>query len=68
MVEPVSPHLGDIHTITNPLPVRPSISIHLYGCNVGSVHRLRFHPITSAATEFVSGYSAAVLPIPSSAE
>jgi predicted metal-dependent enzyme (double-stranded beta helix superfamily) len=62
MVEPVSPHLGDIHTVANALPDRPSISIHLYGGNIGTVRRHRFHPTTGAATEFVSGYSAAVLP------
>ncbi len=62
MVQAVSPHLGDIHTVANALPDRPSISIHLYGGNIGTVHRHGFDPMTGAATEFVSGYSAAVLP------
>ena len=62
MVQAVSPHLGDIHTVANALPDRPSISIHLYGGNIGTVHRHGFDPTTGVATEFVSGYSAAVLP------
>jgi predicted metal-dependent enzyme (double-stranded beta helix superfamily) len=62
MVAAVSPKLGDIHTVANALPDRPSISIHLYGGNIGTVHRHRFDPATGAATEFVSGYSAAVPP------
>ncbi len=62
MVQAVSPHLGDIHTVANGLPDRPSISVHLYGGNIGTVRRHGFDPATGAATEFVSGYSAAVLP------
>jgi predicted metal-dependent enzyme (double-stranded beta helix superfamily) len=62
MVEAVSPHLGDIHTVANALPDRPSISIHLYGGNIGTVRRHGFDPATGTASAFVSGYSAAVLP------
>lgn len=62
MVEAVSPRMGDIHTVANGLTDRPSISIHLYGGNIGTVHRHSFDPATGAATEFVSGYSAPVLP------
>ena len=62
MVEAVSPNVGDIHTVANALPDRPSVSIHLYGGNIGTVHRHSFDPATGAATEFVSGYSASVLP------
>jgi len=62
MVQAVSPRLGDIHTVANALPDRPSISIHLYGGNIGTVRRHGFDPTTGAATEFVSGYSARVLP------
>jgi predicted metal-dependent enzyme (double-stranded beta helix superfamily) len=62
MVQAVSPHLGDIHTVANALPDRPSISIHLYGGNIGTVRRHGFEPTTGVATEFVSGYSGAVLP------
>lgn len=62
MVQAVSPRLGDIHTVSNGLPDRPSISIHLYGGNIGTVRRHGFDPATGAAAEFVSGYSGAVLP------
>ena len=62
MVDAVSPHLGDIHTVANAVPDRPSISIHLYGGNIGTVRRHGFDPATGAASEFVSGYSAAVAP------
>ncbi len=62
MVQAVSPHLGDIHTVCNGLPDRPSISIHLYGGNIGTVRRHGFDPATGAACEFISGYSAPMLP------
>lgn len=61
-VQAVSPRLGDIHTVANGLPDRPSISIHLYGGNIGTVRRHGFDPATGEASEFVSGYSATVLP------
>ena len=62
MVQAVSPHLGDIHTVATRLPDRPSISIHLYGGNIGTVRRHGFDPATGAASEFISGYSAPMLP------
>lgn len=62
MVQAVSPHLGDIHTVANALADRPSISIHLYGGNIGTVRRHGFDPATGTASDFVSGYSAAVVP------
>ena len=62
MIQAVSPRLGDIHIVANAIPDQPSISIHLYGGNIGTVRRHGFDPVTGAATEFVSGYSATVLP------
>jgi predicted metal-dependent enzyme (double-stranded beta helix superfamily) len=62
MVQAVSPRLGDIHTVANALADRPSISIHLYGGNIGTVRRHGFDPSTGAASEFVSGYSGAATP------
>jgi len=53
----VSPSLGDIHTIANAYDDRPSISIHVYGGNIGRIRRASFDPATGAAREFVSGYS-----------
>ncbi|HUB11134.1 MAG TPA: cysteine dioxygenase [Acetobacteraceae bacterium] len=58
----VSPHIGDIHTVANALADRASISIHLYGGNIGTVRRHGFDPTTGVASEFVSGYSGAVTP------
>jgi len=62
MVQAVSPRLGDIHTVANALPDRPSISIHLYGGNIGTINRHSFDPATGVASGFVSGYSSAMLP------
>lgn len=59
MVAAVSPTVGDVHTVANALADRPSISIHLYGGNIGTVRRHGFDPVTGAASEFVSGYSGA---------
>lgn len=62
MVDAVSPRIGDIHTVANGLSDRPSVSIHLYGGNIGTVHRHSFDPATGAAAGFVSGYSASEVP------
>ncbi|MGE0416778.1 MAG: cysteine dioxygenase, partial [Acetobacteraceae bacterium] len=37
MVDAVSPSIGDIHTVANAIADRPSISIHLYGGNIGRI-------------------------------
>ena len=39
VVEPVSPHIGDVHRVWNALPDEVSISIHVYGANIGKVRR-----------------------------
>ena len=62
MVDAVSPRIGDIHTVANGLADRPSVSIHLYGGNIGTVHRHSFDPATGATAGFVSGYSASQIP------
>lgn len=56
-VEVVLPRVNDIHKVGNLLADRPSISIHVYGGNIGAVRRHTFDPATGAAREFVSGYS-----------
>jgi len=61
-VTAVSPTIGDIHEVSNNLTDRPSISIHVYGANIGQVRRHVFDPQTGAAKSFVSGYSNDVLP------
>ena len=62
MVDAVSPTIGDIHTVANALADRPSISIHLYGGNIGKIRRHVFMPETAERKDFTSGYSAAVTP------
>lgn len=61
-VDRVSPTIGDVHTVSNALSDRPSISIHVYGANIGAVARHVFDPVTGAAKPFVSGYHNTVLP------
>ncbi len=61
-IEAVSPTVGDIHTVANALADTPSISIHVYGANIGAVRRHVFDAATGAAKDFVSGYSSATVP------
>ena len=61
-VEVVSPTIGDIHAISNALPDAVSISIHVYGGNIGAVRRSVFDPITGARKPFVSGYANTTIP------
>jgi predicted metal-dependent enzyme (double-stranded beta helix superfamily) len=58
----VSPNLSDIHVVENALPDRASISIHVYGANIGAVSRSVFDPETGAERRFISGYSSAAVP------
>ncbi|VVE45871.1 3-mercaptopropionate dioxygenase [Pandoraea pneumonica] len=62
-VEILSPRLGDIHRVSNAFDDRVSVSIHVYGANIGAVHRSVF---TEAGERkgFVSGYANAQLPNP----
>ena len=61
-IDRVSPTIGDIHQVANAYPDRVSISIHVYGANIGAVSRHVFSPETGAAKPFVSGYSSANIP------
>lgn len=56
-VEFVSPAIGDIHQVRNAQNDQVSISIHIYGANIGKVRRHVFPPEGGAAKEFISGYS-----------
>ena len=56
-VEAVSPTIGDVHQVINAFDDRVSISIHVYGADIGKVRRHVFDPATGAAKEFVSGYA-----------
>jgi len=60
-VEAVSPRIGDIHRVANAFDDRVSISIHVYGANIGTVQRHVFADDGSRKS-FVSGYSNDWLP------
>ncbi|MFT3820997.1 MAG: cysteine dioxygenase [Rubrivivax sp.] len=53
----VSPNVGDIHRVQNAFADRVSISVHVYGTDIGKRRRHVFDPTTGAPKEFVSGYS-----------
>ncbi|OGA34852.1 MAG: cysteine dioxygenase [Betaproteobacteria bacterium RIFCSPLOWO2_12_FULL_62_13b] len=61
-VDKVSPTIGDVHLVANALPDRPSVSIHVYGANIGAVSRHVFDEASGAVTPFVSGYHNTVMP------
>ena len=61
-IDAVSPTVGDIHTVSNALADRPSISIHVYGANIGAVKRHVYVRETGAIKSFVSGYSNSMIP------
>ncbi len=56
-VEAVSPTVGDIHTVANALEDRASVSIHVYGADIGRVKRHWYDAKTGEPRDFVSGYS-----------
>lgn len=56
-VATVSPEIGDIHLVRNAHHDRISISIHVYGADIGKQSRHVFDPRTGAQKTFVSGYS-----------
>jgi len=55
-VEAVSPAIGDIHRVHNAYDDRVSISIHVYGADIGSVQR-SVYQTDGSRQSFVSGYS-----------
>ena len=58
----LSPAEGDIHEVANAYDDRVSISIHVYGGNIGAVRRHVFDAATGTEKPFVSGYSNRELP------
>lgn len=56
MVEAVSPDIGDLHAVSNAFSDRVSVSIHVYGADIGKVERSIFQ-LDGATRTFVSGYS-----------
>lgn len=54
-IEAVSPTVGDWHRVSNALTDQASISIHVYGGNIGAIRRHRLDD-AGRVVEFVSGY------------
>lgn len=61
-IDLVSPRVGDIHRVSNALSDRASISIHVYGGNIGAIRRHTFEPGSGEMKDFISGYSTPVIP------
>jgi 3-mercaptopropionate dioxygenase len=55
----VSPTVGDWHQVSNAFSDQVSISIHVYGADIGKIERQAIDPATQKVRAFVSGYSAA---------
>ena len=60
-VEAVSPRIGDIHQVSNAFADQVSISIHVYGGNIGAVKRA-VYATDGSEKPFISGYSNSRLP------
>lgn len=60
-IDMVSPTIGDIHRVRNGSDSRASVSIHLYGGNIGAIDRHAFNGDGSRKV-FRSGYSLETLP------
>ena len=61
-IEAVGPAVGDIHVVSNAYTDKTSISIHVYGANIGAVKRHTYDPMTGKPKKFVSGYSSKHVP------
>ncbi len=55
-VDVVSPTVGDIHKVNNALSDQPSVSVHVYGADIGAVYRSVFS-LDGTEKPFVSGYA-----------
>ncbi|RZL98556.1 MAG: cysteine dioxygenase [Variovorax sp.] len=62
-VEAVSPAIGDVHRVRNAFEDRTSISIHVYGADIGQVRR-HTYPDDGPPKVFVSGYTRVPAPGP----
>uniref|UniRef100_B0SY44 Cysteine dioxygenase type I n=1 Tax=Caulobacter sp. (strain K31) TaxID=366602 RepID=B0SY44_CAUSK len=60
-VEAVSPGVGDVHQVTNAFDDRVSVSIHVYGANIGAVQRSTYDA-DGRPRRFISGYANDTLP------
>ena len=60
-VAAVSPRIGDVHRVANAERDRTSVSIHVYGGNIGAVERATYDAL-GTPKRFVSGYANRTLP------
>lgn len=60
-IDLVSPLIGDIHKVWNGNGTKASVSLHLYGGNIGTIQRHSFERDGTINT-FQSGYSSNVIP------
>lgn len=60
-VEALAPNRNDIHQVSNAFDDRVSISVHVYGANIGAVRRAVYRP-DGTEKLFISGYSNPYLP------
>lgn len=60
-IDAVSPTIGDIHRVRNGQAGKPSVSIHLYGGNIGAISRHAFKG-DGTVKDFTSGYSRDAVP------
>lgn len=55
-VQAVGPHIGDVHRVRNAFDDRVSISIHVYGGDIGAIERSTYLE-DGTRQPFISGYS-----------
>ncbi len=55
-VSRVSPTIGDVHRVSNAERTQPSVSIHVYGANIGAVERSTYDAL-GTPKQFISGYA-----------
>jgi predicted metal-dependent enzyme (double-stranded beta helix superfamily) len=61
-IEAVSPTVGDWHVVSNAWDEGTSVSIHVYGANIGAVRRHAVDAASGEIRDFVSGYSSSEVP------
>ena len=61
-IDLVSPTVGDIHEVVNAQEEGVTISIHVYGANIGAVRRNVYDLATAEKQDFISGYTNTQIP------
>nr|WIE91234.1 cysteine dioxygenase [Mesorhizobium sp. WSM4875] len=60
-IDLVSPTIGDIHKVSNAEKARSSVSVHVYGGNIGRIGRHSYKE-NGSRKNFISGYSHRLMP------